>query len=84
MVANHHCVNAFVIDGPPVICMVQPKNNCTVDEHCEIYMKYVTNFFNKTNRIDIVFDAYLESSLKEGVRASRDVGLTSIIKVTPR
>ena len=43
-------------------------------------MKCVVNFFNKTSRIDLIFDLYLELSLKEGVRASRDVAPAMIIK----
>ena len=73
-------VDAVVIDGPAIVNMVQPKNNCTVDKYCEIYMKYVVNFFNKTNRIDIVFNVYLKSSLKGGVLAWRGVASTMTIK----
>lgn len=45
--------------------MVQPKNNCTVDKYCGMYMNNVVYFLKKTNRIYIVFDVYLESSLKD-------------------
>ena len=41
-------VHTTVIDALAIVHMVKPKNNCTVDEYCKIYMKYVGSFFNKT------------------------------------
>ena len=80
MVSNYPSVDVVIIDGPAIVHMVQPKSNSNVDEHCKLHMKYVVNFFNKANRIDIVFDVYLESSLKERFRESRVVAPTMIIK----
>lgn len=65
VVADHSSVHVIIIGGPAIVHMVQPKSNCTVDEYCKSYMKYVVNFFNKTTIIDRVFDVYLESNLKK-------------------
>ena len=80
VVADYSSVDPIVTDGPAIVDMVQPKNNCTVGKYCKIYMKCVINFFNKTSRIDLIFDLYLELSLKEGVRASRHMAPAMIIK----
>ena len=47
-------------------------------------MKHVVNFFSKTNIIGIVLNVNLESSLKEGVCASRGVFATMIIKCSTK
>ena len=80
LVAEHPTVDAIIIDGPALVHMIQPKNDCTVDDYYKTYMKYVINFFNHAPRIDMVFDVYLQSSLKEGVRASRGISTTMIVK----
>lgn len=84
VLSEHHSVDAVIIDGPAIVHMTQPKSGCTVDEYCKIYMNYVVKFFNKKNRINIVFIVYLESSLKEGFHASRDVILIMKVKVKLR
>lgn len=84
MLSEHPSVDAVIIDEPAIVHMTQPKSSCTVDEYCEIYMRYVVKFFNKTNRIDTVFIVYLESSLKKGVHGSRDVTPSMKIKVKLR
>ena len=80
LVAEHPTVDAIIIDGPALVHMIQPKNDCTVDDYCKTYTKYVINFFNHAPRIDMVFDVYLQSSLKEEVRASRGISPTMIVK----
>ena len=37
LVADHSSVDAAVTDGPAIVHMVQPKNNCTVDKYCNIH-----------------------------------------------
>ena len=83
-VNEHPQVDAIIFDGPVIVHMIPPKSNCTVDEYCNIYMMHVVKFFSNTSRIDIVFDVYLQSSLKEGVRASRGVCPTMITKGNSR
>ena len=40
-IATHPSVDTAVIDKLAIVQMVPTKNNCTVDEYCEMYMKYV-------------------------------------------
>ena len=47
VVADHSSVHVIIIGGPAIIHMVQPKSNCTVDEYCKSYMKYVVNFLTR-------------------------------------
>ena len=80
LVADQPTVDAIIIDGPALVDMIQPKNDCTVDDYCKTYTKYVINFFNHAPRIDMVFDVYLQSNLKEEVRASRGISPIMIVK----
>lgn len=80
VVAKHPSFDATVIDAVAVVYILQPKNNCHVGKYFKIYMKYVVNFLNKTKRIDVVFDVYLESCLKERICTLTGVAATIIIK----
>ena len=57
--------------------MIEPKHGTTIDEYCE-YLKYIKDYFNY--RVDVVFDIYFSSSLKQAVRENRGVGPSMIVK----
>ena len=63
----------FVLDGPTIIHMLKPKNGSTVDDYCKGFLSYVKTFFYHCTRVDVVFDIYLQASLKDGVRKTRGV-----------
>ena len=72
--------DAVVIDGPAVVHMLSPKNGSTVDEYCALYLGYVTKFFDHAERIDLIFDVYIQASLKAGVRKKRGVAPPMVVR----
>ncbi|XP_066910477.1 multiple epidermal growth factor-like domains protein 10 [Clytia hemisphaerica] len=63
-----------------IIHMVAPKNGSTVDEYSKVFAAHVNSYFNDVNRVDVIFDIYLDSSLKEGVRETRGTAPSQIVK----
>ena len=76
--------DAVVLDGPAIIHMVAPKNGSTVDEYCKVFAAHVNSYFNDVNRVDVICDIYLDSSLKEGVRETRGTAPSQIVKGTTK
>ena len=72
--------DAVILDGPAIVHMISPKNGSTVEEYCEVFISHIQKFFNVSNRIDVVFDIYMQSSLKEGVRKTRGVAPPMIVR----
>ena len=60
--------------------MLSPKNGSTIDEYCALYLGYVRNFFDHAERIDLIFDVYIQASLKAGVRKKRGVAPPMVVR----
>ena len=76
--------DAFVLDGPAVIHMIKPKNESTIDEYCETFLSHIQTYFYSCNRVDVIFYIYLQSSLKDGVRETRGVAPSMIVRGTTK
>ena len=62
-------VDAYVLDGAVIVQMVQPGCSKTFDEYREkIFLPYIQAILKNVNRLDIVFDVYIEHSLKSATR----------------
>ena len=76
-VGNQGPVSIFdvtVIDGAAIVNMVTPQSGQTFEEYAKYgFIPYVTSF--ESNRIDVVFDIYIESSLKSHARKKRGKGV---------
>ena len=72
--------DAAVVDGPAIVHMLAPANGSTVDDYCELYLAYVKKYFSVSKRVDIIFDVYLEHSLKEGIQKTQGVAPPIIVR----
>ena len=65
-------IDAYVLDGAVIVQMVQPGCSKTCDEYREkIFLPYVQAILKNVNRLDIVFDIYIEHNLKYATREKR-------------
>ena len=76
--------DAVVVDGPAIVHMLLPKNGSIVDEYCESFITYIRRFFNVANRVDVIFDIYITSSLKAGIRKTRSIAPPMIVRGTTK
>lgn len=78
----NHSKTCPIIDG---MAAIQSMGNCpgakTFRKWCDLFLKYVVSHFsNRCSRIDVVFDRYLENSIKGGTRAKCKSGKEEGIK----
>ena len=69
-------IDAVVLDGAAIVNML-PSGKCkTFKEYAEtVFLPYVVNYrAQNVKRIDLVWDRYLENSLKQGTREARGTG----------
>ena len=69
-------VDAVVLDGAAIVNMLSPGKCKTFKEYAEtVFLPYVINYrAQNVKRIDLVWDRYLENSLKQGTREARGTG----------
>ena len=69
-------VDAVVLDGAAIVNMLSPGKCKTFKEYAEtVLLPYVVNCrAQNVKRIDLVWDGYLENSLKQGTREARGTG----------
>ena len=69
-------VDAVVLDGAAIIHMLPPGKCKTFKEYAEtVFLMYVSNYrAQNVKRIDLVWDRYIENSLKEGTSEARGTG----------
>lgn len=67
---------AYVLDGPAIIHMLTPNLSCkTFGDYAKlVFEHYVQELLESSNRVDIVWDEYLEHSLKWATRENRGTG----------
>ena len=71
-------VTGAVLEGSVIVNMTKPKKNQNFKTYCaESFYPQVEKLENqyKTKRIDVVFDTYIESSLKAATRMKRGKGV---------
>ncbi|CAG9823956.1 unnamed protein product [Phaedon cochleariae] len=74
-------VQAKILDGAVIEHMLKPGTSVTFGDYISnIFLNYVRKESATVNRLDLVFDRYLENSLKNGTRQKRGEG--SRIRVT--
>ena len=55
--------------------MLEPKTSCTFDEYFSIvFVPYVLKQLENTKRVDLVWDVYLDDSLKKSLREKQGAG----------
>ena len=70
----------LIIDGMALVrAMGKPPNATTFDDYAAEYRKRVqSNLHDNTTRVDVVFDQYLQHSIKSGTRVKRNTTLRKI------
>lgn len=73
--AKQPSVDAIILDGAVAVQMLTPGAACTFQEYIDtVFMSFINKLLESANRIDIVWDVYLEDSLKSGTREKRGSG----------
>jgi len=69
-------VEVVVLDGAAIVNMLSPGKCKTFKEYAEtVFIPYVISYrAQNVKRIDLVWDRYLENSLKQGTREARGTG----------
>ena len=78
-------VSAAILEGSVLVNLVKPKKNQTFKLYCtEMVMPQVKKaiFAYQLTRIDIVFDRYINNSLKSETRSKRGKGLRRKVNTT--
>ena len=69
-------VDMKVFDGAAIVNMLPPRNSKTFKEYSElVFLPYLIRQAKDVKRVDVVWDRYLENSLKESTRATRGLGI---------
>jgi hypothetical protein len=69
-------VEMLVVDGAAVANMLPPGNSKTFLEYANsVFIPYITKQVKGVKRIDLVWDRYIQDSLKRGTRLARGAGL---------
>ena len=70
-------VNCKVFDGPSLGNILSPKSNCkSFTQYAkEVFIPYLKFHTKSVQQLDLVFDLYLEDSLKTGARSNRGAGV---------
>lgn len=67
--------DAVILDGAVIVQMLQPRTARTFDDYFNTVFKfYVLKHLDMANRVDLVWDVYLEDSLKRSQREKRGSG----------
>ena len=65
-------VDAVILDGAVIVQMLEPKTSCTFCEYFSIvFAPYVLNQLENAKRVDLVWEVYLDDSLKKSLREKR-------------
>ena len=71
--------DAIIIDGSALVNSMYPCTSKTFDDYARaIVLHTIENISSKYKRVDIVFDVYLQSSLKSETRLKRGKGVRRV------
>ncbi|CAC5423003.1 unnamed protein product [Mytilus coruscus] len=69
-------VNATIIDGAAVVNMLKPGAAKTFHDYAvKVFVPYIVNRNSDVGRVDVVWDTYVENSLKSATREKRRKGI---------
>ena len=73
---NVPSVDAKMFDGAAIVQMLQPKTARTFQDYAEqVFVPYISNQMKNVHRADIIWDMYLDDSLKASTRERRGKGI---------
>jgi len=75
--SNTPNVDALLIDGAALVNMLKPNGACkTFSDYAEqVYLPYIRERLHKVARVDVVWDRYIQNSLKAHTRDKRGTGI---------
>lgn len=74
-------VDAKILDGSVVVNMLPPKACSTFGEYAEkVFIPYLLRLLQTSKRMDVVWDRYIDGSLKSSTRQKRGSGSRIIVK----
>ena len=69
-------VDAIFLDGAAVVHMLHPETTKTFQDYADmVFRSYILSQLQNANRVDIVWDVYMEDSLKAATREKRGKGV---------
>ncbi len=69
-------VNVKLFDGAAVVQMLRPGLTKTFQEYADtIFMPYISSQLKSVERVDIVWDVYIQDSLKSTTRQKKGKGV---------
>ena len=69
-------VDAIILDGAAVVHMLHPGTARTFQDYADtVFGSYILSQLQSANRVDIVWDVYMEDSLKATTREKRGKGV---------
>ena len=69
-------VDAIILDGAAVVHMLHPGTARTFQDYADtVFGSYILSQLQNTNRVDTVWDVYMENSLKATMREKRGKGV---------
>ena len=76
---------AAVLDGAVLVQMLRPINVVTIGDYFkEVFLPYILTWFERNNRVDIVWDVYTKTSLKSRTREKRGSGARRRVTVSTK
>ena len=82
---NTSIVDATVLDGAAVVQMLNPGVAKTFQEYADmVILPYVSNQLTTAKRVDVVWDMYIQVSLKDTTRQKRGTGIRRRVAPSPR
>ncbi len=74
-VSDTPTVDAIILDGAVIVNMLRPGTACTFSEYAsQIFLPYITTQLQHVQRVDVVWDEYVQGSLKADTRSVRGKG----------
>ena len=68
-------VDAKIVDGSVVVNMLQPKASSTFGDYAaDVFLPYLIKLLQTSSRLDVVWDRYIEGSLKSSTREKTGFG----------
>lgn len=78
---------AYIVDVMANVRKISPREHNTFGEYCSAILDYVSNSSKHAHRIDLVFDSYIDLSVKDSERKRREghqpIELNLVMEDTP-
>ena len=76
---------AAVLGGAVLIQMLRPGSAVTIrDYYTDVFAPYILSWFERNNRVDIIWDVYSKTSLKSGAGEQRGSGAQRWVHSQPK